>query len=159
MHSFDPKHHNDAARGELLTLLALGEPIDQQHDAHIQDCVDCQNELAALRRTVTRARYLGIDEDQSLLAPSPAVWQNIVAELDLDTQGAADDLAPRRRDRRSWRSWAGAAAAVIVIAVAAALCSPPPIASSCSTKLLASRPIPRAPYRYRICFRPSARHD
>ncbi|MEO6957128.1 MAG: hypothetical protein ABI137_10350, partial [Antricoccus sp.] len=120
MHSFDPEHHNDAAHGELLTLLALGEPIEPQQDAHIQDCVDCQNELAALRRTVTRARYLGIDEDQSLLAPSPAVWQNIVAEIGLDSQGTADELAPRRRDHRSWRYWAGAAVAAVLIAVAAA---------------------------------------
>lgn len=108
MHSFDPEHHNDAARGELLTLLALGEPIERQHEAHIQGCVDCQNELAALRRTVTRARYLGIDEDQSLLAPSPAVWQNIVAELDLDTQGY---LAGRNVDTGSTTITASAALA------------------------------------------------
>lgn len=120
MHSSDPTHRDDATRGESLTLLALGEPIDPDLDAHIHSCAECKAELDALRRTVTLAQHPGTDDDLAIATPSAAVWQNICAELRLETQTEVPDVAQHHGGRRSWRYWAGAAAAAVVIAVAAA---------------------------------------
>ena len=68
-HRHDPRYELD--RVESLSLLALGEQIDADLDGHIDECPDCQAELAALRRTVALGRY-SVENDNDLpTTPSP----------------------------------------------------------------------------------------
>jgi hypothetical protein len=67
---------------ELLSLLALGEPVGTDEDrVHVQTCPTCAGELSELRRLVT----LGRSADAELTAPDPRVWDRIREELDLPT--------------------------------------------------------------------------
>lgn len=123
MRSSDPAHGHDPryelARVESLSLLALGEQIDADLDGHIDECPDCQAELAALRRTVALGRY-GVENDNDLpTTPSPAVWERITAELGAPAGSAHHSgRQPASDERRSWRYWVGVAAAAVVIAAA-----------------------------------------
>lgn len=65
---------------DLLTLLALGEPVDTSHDRdHLATCSACATELAELRRVVGIARSAAA---LTLAEPGPRVWASIREELD-----------------------------------------------------------------------------
>ena len=67
---------------ELLSLLALGEPVGTDEDrVHVQTCPTCAGELSELRRLVTLGRSVGADAE--LTAPDPRVWDRIREELAL----------------------------------------------------------------------------
>ncbi|MGN6244693.1 MAG: anti-sigma factor domain-containing protein [Motilibacteraceae bacterium] len=93
---------------ELLALRALGEPIDAESAEHLATCPACAADLASLTAVVAAGRGLG---DQlhlaapstppgspagPLVAPPPAVWDRIAAEVGLDeqTRQAARDPLP-----------------------------------------------------------------
>jgi hypothetical protein len=114
---------------DVLALLALGEQAGTDADrAHVQECEQCADEVAALADVVGLARG-----GEELVAPGPHVWERISAELALGAGSggtaasapltAVTDpsplapvvpLAPRRRPR-SWGWIAGAAAAGVVV--------------------------------------------
>lgn len=129
MLSSDPAFHHDPrhelAREETLALLALGEQVDADADAHVRGCPGCLAELAKLEHTVALGRH--VDEQGSDLpadpaaVPSSAVWLAITAELDTaPVAAAAVDRADRRQHptrphgvRRGWVALAAAVALVV----------------------------------------------
>ena len=105
-------------------MLALGQSPVPEHAAvaaHIESCVTCQADLAALRHTVGLARdsvaAIGADAE-----PAPRVWQGIADELGLPearVRGRSRTHSRRRaRTHSRWRSRAALAAAAVVIAAA-----------------------------------------
>jgi hypothetical protein len=65
---------------ELLSLLALGEPVGTDEDrVHVQTCPTCAGELSELRRLVALGRSVGAE----LTVPDPRVWERIRDELAL----------------------------------------------------------------------------
>jgi hypothetical protein len=75
---------------EDLALLALGEDAGGPDDrAHLEQCPVCMAELDELRRVVVVARQS--DPDDQLSQPSPAVWQNIRAEIAAIEPGSLSD--------------------------------------------------------------------
>ena len=103
---FDESHVDD----ELLALLALGEPAGSTADlAHVEECERCADELASLSDVVGLARSAGADA--ALVAPAPAVWDRVSAELGLSSSADADVVALDSRRPRPGR-WIAAAAAV-----------------------------------------------
>lgn len=120
---------------ETLALLALGEDVlDDAARAHLGTCPDCATEVDGLRSVVDDARAGGPE----LVAPGPAVWDRIHAELGLgassttptggvptgasDTTTVASDLATvtplAGRRRRTWLPVAAAACLALVVGVA-----------------------------------------
>lgn len=78
---------------DLLALLALGEDVAGEEDlAHVAGCPDCRGELAAFTAAAGNARRAG---EATLVTPRPEVWQQIAAELGLDSaRGAGTDTPP-----------------------------------------------------------------
>lgn len=93
---------------ELLALRALGEPVDAASAEHLATCPACAADLASLSEVVAAGRGLG---DQlhlaapsappgspvgPLVAPPPAVWDRIAAEVGLgeQTRQAGGDPLP-----------------------------------------------------------------
>lgn len=73
---------------ETLALLSLGESAaTPQELAHVAGCARCGAEVAALRDVVDLAREVG--PAPQLVAPPPAVWDRIAAELDLGERAHA----------------------------------------------------------------------
>jgi hypothetical protein len=67
---------------ELLSLLALGEPLGTDEDrVHLSTCPTCAGELSELRQLVTLGRSVGADAE--LTVPDPRVWDRIRDELAL----------------------------------------------------------------------------
>lgn len=92
--------HLDA---ELLSLLALGEPLGNESDAvHLAGCRECSETLAALRRTVlvATADPAGVE----LTEPGSHNWQAIHQALGLSPSLAADPLSPSAAPARDARS-------------------------------------------------------
>lgn len=111
-----------------LALRALGEEVDVQVESHVATCAQCQHELEALRAVVATART--VEPEDSPMAPPPAVWDAVVAELGLGAgassgagagagarAGASDELA-QRRSRRSRLGLAALTAAAVVLGIA-----------------------------------------
>lgn len=100
---------------EDLSLVALGEPIGQEDEAHLDACSRCQSRLDQLAAVVSSARSI-TDADRPA-APPAAVWSAITAELGMASGDNVHALTPRRRSRTS-RTWLIATAAAIVGVVA-----------------------------------------
>jgi hypothetical protein len=65
---------------EDLALLAFGERVGTpEAHAHLAQCPVCKAEFDEMRRVIVVARQS--DPDDGLSQPSPAVWQNIRAEI------------------------------------------------------------------------------
>lgn len=130
----DDPHVDD----ETLALLALGEQVATPDElAHVTACGRCAGEVDALRGVADLARESG--PEPQLVAPVPAVWDRVAAELGLGERAhaaargeltvtaaaavgpASEDvplasvtpLASRRRVRRAWLAVAAAAALVV----------------------------------------------
>jgi Anti-sigma-K factor rskA len=85
---------------ELLSLMALGEPVASDADnEHLGTCSACAAEHAALRRAVDAVRVQ--PDSGSFSQPSAGVWSAIHRELALDDALAADPLAPRPNEPAS----------------------------------------------------------
>ncbi|MEG3615176.1 anti-sigma factor [Isoptericola haloaureus] len=111
---------------ELLALLALGEQdaVSDDERAHLEACPTCRADHDGLAQVATTARDLGPDE---LVAPPPAVWDRIRAEIaEPETADAGPttqdveaaeaevvDLASRRRPAALWAAAAASAALVV----------------------------------------------
>jgi hypothetical protein len=78
--------------GELLTLLALGEPLEDDDRAHLASCAACTEELAELRRVVAVARSAA---HLTLAEPGPRVWAGI--RQGLEAQPAEHRVRPDAR--------------------------------------------------------------
>lgn len=111
---------------DTLTLLALGESVGTaENHAHLAHCPVCAGELEELAHVVEAARTVGDGTDE-LLAPSPTVWANILAEI---SRGSTSPVVgePRTRSGRPTRAGlprralALVLAAVLALAVAAGL--------------------------------------
>jgi hypothetical protein len=110
--------HTDADR---LALIALGEAVPSDEEAaHLDSCPRCTREVRELSNVVHRARSA---EGESLVDPSPAVWERIrdeIAETSQLAPGAgrtspsASSHVAGGRTRRRWRT-----RAVVPLAVAA----------------------------------------
>lgn len=80
---------------ELLSLLALGEPVGTENDRrHVNTCRECAEELSALQRLATLGR--SADEETIMAMPSPDVWARICHELDFDLDASRDPHAATR---------------------------------------------------------------
>jgi hypothetical protein len=101
---------------DLLTLLALGEPVaDESTEDHLRTCAACRFELAALREVAGLGRETRGERD--LPAPAAAVWDRIAAET-------GQQLAPvvaLPRPRRRWRSLLAVAAVAAIAGAAGAV--------------------------------------
>lgn len=64
-----------------LALVALGEPVPDADRAHLDHCPRCAAEVASLAAVVAVGR--SVTPADTLVAPAPAVWDRIRAELDL----------------------------------------------------------------------------
>ncbi|MCX2946872.1 anti-sigma factor [Lentzea sp. NEAU-D7] len=101
---------------DLLTLLALGEPVpDVSVEDHLRVCATCRSELAALREVATVGRETRAERD--LPMPSEDLWTRIAAETGQDTSS----VVPLRRRPRRWRAFLAVAAAAAVIGAAGAV--------------------------------------
>lgn len=107
----------DHVDAEVLALAALGEPVSAADEAHLAICERCGDEVASLERAAGLARDGGREE---LVAPPPAVWTRIRAELGLadatparpaDTPPAV--VVPLRRRTSAWIAAAAAAGVVV----------------------------------------------
>jgi hypothetical protein len=104
---------------DQLALRALGEDVPEL-DQHLAGCAECRRELDELRAVVATARE--VEPEDQPVAPPPAVWEAVSAELGLRGVAAGDELAARRMPtgRRRGALLLAAAAAVTGIAVGAA---------------------------------------
>ncbi|MEO6702894.1 MAG: anti-sigma factor [Jatrophihabitantaceae bacterium] len=111
----DPRF--DLDRQDNLTLIALGERVDDEFVRHQTDCPRCQAELAELTATVRLARLAARDVAQA--DPPARLWNAIAAEVaaaeSADPTERVAPLSPIRPARR-WQLALAAAAAVLVAA-------------------------------------------
>lgn len=116
---------------EVLSLFALGEPMDTGSTDHLRACPKCADEYAALRRAVNAVRTT--PDTGPLDRPGANVWEGIHRELGLSGAVAADPLGTSRTEDRpvpeagpakapgnvTWLrrpgTWLAAAAAAVVI--------------------------------------------
>ena len=118
--------HIDA---EDLSLVALGEAISPNDDAHLAVCEACRGELDALRAVVGSAR--SITDDDALVTPPARVWDAIQADLrEVPPMPAVVSALDRPAGRRKAPLWAVAAAAVGGIAAGAVIAVSLPTGSS-----------------------------
>ncbi len=108
---------------ELLTLLALGEPLDADPAVadHLGRCPTCQAEVAGLRRTAALARE-GV-EHRDAPAPPAELWDRIAAEAGVGPvphgrHAAPREPAPSPRTRRRWVRPLAALVAAAAVGVA-----------------------------------------
>ena len=97
---------------ENLALIALGETGTSDDEAHVQQCPRCQSRLDQLSAVVASTR--AVTEDDRPLAPPDHVWDSIVEELGLASDGASVVVLADERARRRGRMWLMAAAAAVV---------------------------------------------
>ena len=135
---------------ETLALRSLGETVGTSDDeAHLATCDTCQVQVASLKSVVTTARSEG---PVDLIAPPPAVWDRISAELGLRAAPASVEattdsaqvvsLAERRERRSRPAPWLLAAASVggivvggVVTATVLDSSSEPPVTVAASVDL------------------------
>jgi hypothetical protein len=94
---------------EMIALLALGESIEGIDSGHLRACVLCQSKVDQLRAVVATSRSI-TDEDR-LLPPPDAVWENIVTEL----EAPSASRGAQTRSRGARMGWFALAAAVGVL--------------------------------------------
>ena len=98
---------------EAISLLALGESLEGSEAGHLRTCALCQSKVDQLRAVVATSRSI-TDEDQ-LLSPPDAVWENIVTELDSTSSSRGDHGGARGGTRGARMGWFALAAAVGVL--------------------------------------------
>lgn len=98
---------------EAIALLALGESLGESEAGHLRTCALCQSKVDQLRAVVATSRSI-TDEDQ-LLSPPDAVWENIVTELDSRSSSRGDHGGGRGGTRGARMGWFALAAAVGVL--------------------------------------------
>ena len=109
---------------EVLALIALGETAGDDADRrHLDGCAECAAEVYSLAAVVATGR--SVTESDALVAPAPAVWDRIRAELALPAPAAAATslapagptasapVVPLRRRRAPWLAAAAAAGLVV----------------------------------------------
>jgi hypothetical protein len=76
-----PRRSQDehARARDTIALLALGETVDDDVSAHIEQCPECRRELADLRHVIGAARRT--DAAAPPVSPPPQVWDGIAAAL------------------------------------------------------------------------------
>lgn len=116
---------------DMLALLALGERVEADEQAHIEACADCRRVLQHLCETASLARSLSASE-RELPAPPARVWDALATELaasgDLPSggvppaaSGSAAEVRPLPLDRGNRPGmWMAVAAGVVVLALVAA---------------------------------------
>lgn len=87
-----------------LALMALGEQVGPECAAHVAQCEQCAEELAAFRGVVLAGRASGGPD--GLTSPPPQVWDRIAEQLATEPV----PLAPRRR---AFPGWLGLVAATV----------------------------------------------
>ena len=114
---------------EDLSLVALGEAISSDDQAHLTICEACRHELDALRAVVGSAR--SITDDDALVMPPSRVWDAIQAEVrEMPASPVVVTASDRRRPARRAPMWVVAAAAVGGIAAGAVVAVSLPTDSS-----------------------------
>nr|WP_238345357.1 anti-sigma factor [Actinopolymorpha cephalotaxi] len=106
---------------ELLTLLALGESVDDETGAHLGRCASCRDELDSLRTVVGLGREAPPEAETE--QPPERVWEAIAAEIHAGTPETPDATAPAEqpRPRRAARTgWAGRRRGLVLAAGSAA---------------------------------------
>ena len=104
---------------EDLALLALEEQVGSPAERdHLAQCPVCMAELDELRRVVVVARQS--DHEDGLSQPSPAVWQNIRAEIAAlgpggPSSGGGAPVQPRRSTGRRRLALTLAAALALIV--------------------------------------------
>jgi hypothetical protein len=98
---------------DMIALLALGESIEGIDSGHLRVCVLCQSKVDQLRAVVATSRSI-TDEDQ-LLSPPDALWENIVTELESNSDSRDDHGGARGGARGARMGWFALAAAVGVL--------------------------------------------
>jgi anti-sigma-K factor RskA len=94
-----------------LALLALGESVGADDEAHLSTCSRCRSRLDQLSAVVTSAR--SVTPADHPVAPPPSVWAGITAELGTEGSGSVASL-DQARERRRPRVWLVAASAAAV---------------------------------------------
>ena len=85
-------HHESHLDPEVLTLLAIGEPVATPAEQdHLSTCPRCAVELSALTRTVVAGRSTVLLED--LESPPERVWSRISEELGFSAPAATSGAA------------------------------------------------------------------
>ena len=85
-------HHESHLDPEVLTLLAIGEPVATPAEKdHLSTCPRCAVELSALTRTVVAGRSTVLLED--LESPPERVWSRISEELGFSAPAATSGAA------------------------------------------------------------------
>ncbi|WP_439658482.1 anti-sigma factor [Lentzea sp. HUAS TT2] len=95
---------------ELLTLMALGEPVtDESTVEHVRSCAVCRTELVSLREIAGVGRETRSERD--LPVPSEDVWLRIAEETGQKSAPVA--VLPSRR-ARGWRPLLAVAAVAAI---------------------------------------------
>lgn len=81
---------------EELATLAFGEPVDAVTGAHVENCPQCREEVAALRQVIAAAR--AADRGSAPAPPSSRVWEGVLAALG---EEAPETAAPWSRQAPS----------------------------------------------------------
>jgi len=71
-----------------LVDIALGEPVDGDRSAHVEQCAVCAASVEQLRRTARLAS--GSESYAGWQAPDDAVWARVTAQIDADDQPRAE---------------------------------------------------------------------
>jgi len=111
----DPRF--DLDRQDNLVLLALGEAVSPEFQAHQATCDQCQRELAGYADTVRLAQESVAHRDVLAAEPPTSIWAGIQSDLEL-ANGARAQLhaVPVRRGMAPrWRRTLLVAAAVIIL--------------------------------------------
>ncbi len=106
----DPRCELD--RQDNLTLLALGEPVAADFQAHQASCLRCQQELAALAQTVALARHT---DEHGNAEPPASIWVGISSELGLAAHRRSSPVVGSFRHRVRWRTGLVTAALVVTL--------------------------------------------
>lgn len=96
-----------------LGSIALGEIPEPLLAAHLDECPECHDELASLRRVVELAHIGARDDDVE--TPPARVWDQIAAE----TAGPSTTVLPIRRPARTRRYLVATVAAAVVLGAGA----------------------------------------
>lgn len=86
---------------EVLSLVALGEQVDESDSLHVSGCPECRRDVDRLRDVVAALRVddLGLDlSEADAVQPPPSVWAGIAAATGVSTAPRTDRM-PRRPDR------------------------------------------------------------
>jgi hypothetical protein len=96
---------------EDLALLALGESVGADDEAHLSTCSRCRSRLDQWSAVVTSAR--SVTPSDHPVAPPSIVWAGITAELGTEAPDGVASL-DQARERRRPRLWLVAASAAAV---------------------------------------------